>query len=327
MRLAGGTKFAAQGRIVVAKLLAPLGCPDLARPQVLVADDDPAMRQWLQLLLRQRQYEVTAVENGRAAIACIATRKPDLIILDMDMPELDGFGVIAHLRASDETQHIPILVLSGLDDASLRVAGLDCGANDYLTKPVDSAELLARVRAHLRVSEVTQKLRADCLRDTVTGLASRRGVIDVLRREVARAMREKSPLALLYLDLDGFKAVNDRFGHRTGDEILASFGRLLAKLCRKGDIAGRMGGDEFALILPGVGRAGALQVSERVTNALADQDVHVTIRASIGIALLFDDVSPAEPDPVTAMLHAADSAMYADKRLAALQRRRGRRGV
>jgi diguanylate cyclase (GGDEF)-like protein len=299
---------------MVAKVLDLAAEAERTRPLILVVDDDVVLLRWAERILRHAGYDVATAQDGRAALDMMSTQRPELILLDLHMPELDGFGVIAHMRASDELRHVPIMVMSGSGDGSLKVAGLDCGANDYLTKPLESAELLARVRAHLRISETARRWREDCLRDPVTHLCSRRGVIDALAREVARATREKVPLAVLYIDLDGFKSVNDRFGHQMGDDVLTEFGQVLVEVCRKGDIAGRMGGDEFVVILPGVGRTRAKQVLDRIASAHAEADALAPLRASVGIAVLFEDVWPAEQNPVEALLDAADVAMYAEKR-------------
>ncbi len=284
--------------------------------RILVIDDDTVVRSYFVRVLSQVGYEVVSAGDGAAGLALLRERAPDLVLTDVHMPLVGGFDLLEQLRSHDATRHIPIIICSGSSESSFKVTGLDLGANDYLTKPIDSEELIARVRAQLRQAAEAAYWREASLLDPLTGLLNRRGCVETLHRAVARATREVSPLSVVYLDLDGFKPLNDRFGHQAGDECLRNLGQALVRVVRGGDAAARMGGDEFVIILPQAGQSiikGVVMRVRRVIASIGPKNTNVTLHASIGVATLFDDVSPLCADPTASLLKAADRAMYLEK--------------
>ncbi len=281
---------------------------------VLVVDDEPDMQEYLERVLRLAGYSVEAVPNGLQALACIDARRPDVVVSDLRMPELDGFGLLAALRRRADTRALPFILLTASDDRGLEVAGLDGGAHDFVQKPVEPTELLARVRVQIRLAADLAAARAEAVRDELTGLYNRRGLLDVLRRELAHARRSQAGLSILYIDLDGFKAINDSLGHAQGDLLLCTVGRVLGAELRAGDAVGRLGGDEFGVLLPGASAASARVIASRLAQSIADvttRECGGAVGASIGVA----HVSSSSRCGIEELLERADRAMYSAKRL------------
>ena len=231
---------------------------------VLVAEDSVVVRALLRAQLAERGYTVVEAGDGHEALAKAAEARPDVILLDVEMPNLDGFGVLERLRSTPELSDIPVIFVSGRTNAEDAVQGLDLGAHDYLRKPFEAGELAARVHAAARIKQLQDELRAmngDLQRlattDSLTGVPNRRMLDDQLRRHVSRAARHKRPLAVLLVDVDRFKSINDRLGHPAGDEALVGIARRLAQRLRAEDVLGRWGGEEFMVITPDVDGEGA----------------------------------------------------------------------
>jgi DNA-binding response OmpR family regulator len=210
----------------------------MSREKILVADDDPNIAELLQVNLKNRGYRVSYAPDGLQAVETAEKETPDLIILDIMMPKLDGFSVCRRLRENEATRLIPVLVLSARDKPVDKITGLKLGADDYMTKPFDVEELMARVEAMLRRTE--QCLAASPL----TGLP---GNVSIMV-EVNRRLKRREDFAFIYLDLDNFKAYNDKYGFMRGDEVLKFTSDLLRKTVPKEDFIGHVGGDDFVLI-------------------------------------------------------------------------------
>ncbi len=281
--------------------------------RILVVDDDQEMMAYISGILASAGFHVVCAHNGAVALELLRkTQPPDMVISDLRMPRVDGLSLLSALRGAPETAYVPFIVVSGFDDSKVR--GLEEGANDYVTKPFDSAELVARVRSHLRQARVSAKWRAETWVDPLTGLLNRRGFIEHAERELHRAVRHQTSLSLVFTDVDGFKQLNDWFGHSFGDQVLRDVAGVLDHSLRGCDLAGRWGGDEFVLLLPGSGRLSARRVAlriERQVDRLVDVD---GFGLSSGIACLFEDV-PAEGEGVIeALISFADRQMYRSKR-------------
>ena len=272
---------------------------------ILVVDDDAAVREFVCNVLALHRYRSVQARNGVEALVLASAIPPDLILTDLAMPELDGFGLIRRLRARSETSDIPIVVLSGNDADEATVAALDGGADDFLSKPVSSAELVARVRARLRIGGRVAALRAAVHLDDLTQLLNRRGLQAELERAVARA----APLSLLLLDLDGFKHINDTCGHAHGDAMLRVVAGVLTASVREGDAVARIGGDEFVILLPATELGCAMEIARRIERAVRALDVRPALGVSIGAA---SAVREAGLD-ADGLLKAADLAMYRSK--------------
>jgi len=283
------------------------------RAHVLIAEDDDDVRHWLAATLTRAGFATTSVASGQAALDHLldAEPRPDLMVLDLDMPGGGGMAVLTHARVPVT---VPAIVVSGHGDVDRRVAALEAGAVDFVCKPVDARELIARVRTHVRVSARAAEWRD---RDPLTGLFNRRGFLGRLGDEVARVWQTGSPLAVIFIDLDNFKDINDRLGHVAGDALLRRVADALDACLGQPSILGRWGGDEFVVALPGADGASVDGIAGRVQDALLRHLDPEPVGASLGIAWLrAHDLAGAATDQVPmALIEAADRAMYDDKAL------------
>jgi diguanylate cyclase (GGDEF)-like protein len=303
--------------------------------KILVVDDSRVQLEWLVQLLEREGYAVSAASDGKEAIRKVRTEAPDLVLLDMILPDMDGLEVLRIVKARREEQFFPVIILSVKSDLDTKVTGLRLGADDFLAKPFAEAEILARCAAMLRIKhlqerlrEVQKKLEEQTVTDSLTGLKNRRFFDERLPEEFRRAQRYGDYLSLIMIDLDHFKEVNDRHGHPAGDAVLRDAASLIRGSIRDPDICARYGGEEFAVILPKTHMSGALAVAERIwcelgakeyaippsvppgpgADAAAPRTVRVT--ASIGIAFYpSKDISSGE-----LLLRYADQALYQGKR-------------
>jgi two-component system, cell cycle response regulator len=267
-----------------------------AEAVVLVAEDSVVVRALLRAQLAERGYTVVEAGDGHEALAKAAEARPDVILLDVEMPGLDGFGVLERLRSTPGLADIPVVFVSGRTNAEDAVQGLDLGAHDYLRKPFEAGELAARVHAAARTKRLQDELRAmngDLQRlattDALTGVPNRRMLDDQLRRHVSRAARHKRPLAVMLIDVDRFKDINDRLGHPSGDQALVGITRRLAQRLRAEDVLGRWGGEEFMVITPDVDGAGAGVLAEALRAEVAGRPLvadgsELAVTVSIGWA-------------------------------------------
>lgn len=285
---------------------------------VLVADDSLVIRAVVRAHLEAKGYVVVEAVDGIDAVErCTATR-PDVVLLDIEMPGLDGYQVLASVKAAPALRDIPVVFLtsrSGMDDV---VAGLQAGAHDYLRKPFEPPELVARVAAAAQVKKLYDQLRernAELDRmsrvDALTGLFNRRHLEEELDRQSSTARRDGTPLALLLLDIDHFKSVNDTYGHPAGDVVLQEFGRRLRGHLRAGDVAGRWGGEEFLVVLPRTDLPGALVVAERIRSTTCREPVTA---AGLPILVTVSGGCAAGPlDDPADLVSGADAALYEAK--------------
>jgi diguanylate cyclase (GGDEF)-like protein len=264
--------------------------------------------------LEARGYEVEEAENGLQALQQIAARPPDVILLDLMMPKMDGFEVLAGLRADPASREIPVLVVSARREDADKVMGLNLGAVDYLEKPFSVAELRARVARTGRALRSQRALRALAETDHLTGLGNRRALEARLELEHARARRYRTPLSCVMADVDGLKAINDELGHAAGDRAIVTVAWLLREELRETDFAGRFGGDEFVVLLPHTagtqGRVFADRVSARLGHIAFEVAGHrVPLRASFGVACMSSEL----PKGGEELLLEADRALYRAK--------------
>jgi two-component system, cell cycle response regulator len=288
-----------------------------AAGRILVADDSLVVRTVVCDQLEDEGYDVAQAIDGESALAQCATFRPDAILLDIEMPGLDGHQVLARLKADDDLSDIPVVFLTGRTSTDDMVAGLRAGAHDYLKKPFEPAELLARVGGAVRIKRLQDELRErnaqlDALSriDGLTGLFNRRHLDEQLRSECNTARRHDQPLSILMLDIDHFKLVNDTEGHPAGDRVLQEFALRLKASVRAACIVGRWGGEEFLVIAPQTDIGAAEMLGERIRAAIAGRPVDlgghsIAITVSIGCAV---GVTP----PVDLVKH-ADAALYRSK--------------
>jgi diguanylate cyclase (GGDEF)-like protein len=282
----------------------------LAAPPILIADDDEEILHFLGELLGGR-YKVTFARDGGEALAAMRSQPFYLAIVDLQLPVLDGFAVAEAIRASSERQPPAFMFLSAQASPQTKVRALSLGAADYVTKPFDPDELVARI-ARIVASEMREaSLRADALTDPLTGLANYRSLSQGLAREIERSRRYGQPLSLLTLDLDHLKAINDAHGHDAGNEAIQLVARALKGAVRSFELVARQGGDEFAVLLPNTTGSDARLLAERLRGEIAAQEVRgEKLSASIGVA---SRDSSADLD-TTALVKASDEALYRAKR-------------
>jgi two-component system, cell cycle response regulator len=280
--------------------------------KVLIIDDDPDALDVAKARLMKEGLEIVCAEGGILGLKAARQEEPDLILLDLDMPDISGFDVCRSLKSDTDLCMIPVLFLSGSTTPDDKIAGLDLGAVDYVTKPFDAFELRARVRAALRTKHLQDMLFEHAHIDPLTGLPNRRALMERLQLEWARMERHGGALSFIMADIDFFKNVNDRFGHHVGDKVLQQVAGAIAAQCRENDLPSRMGGEEFAIVVPGEAAAKALHLAERCRREIAKACVAshqelVTVTASFGVA---------DSDGATsfgALMRRADEALYGAK--------------
>jgi two-component system, cell cycle response regulator len=287
--------------------------------KALVADDDTASRLLLEKMLTKWGYEVVTASSGEEAWKVLTSDdSPDIAVLDWMMPELDGVEVCRRIRSLELSSPPYLLLLTGRDNKQDIATGLESGASDYLQKPVDRDELRARLLVGKRFAELNRKLldtqaelRRQALTDPLTHIMNRRAIFGRLTEEIARAPRQGLPLSIGVLDIDHFKAINDRFGHAGGDTVLQAVVERGHNTLRAYDAIGRIGGEEFLLVMPGVGPRDTEIVLERLRRAVADKPVsaqgqEVTVTVSIGGAV-------CQGETMDELLKLADDALYKAK--------------
>ncbi|MFA6003701.1 MAG: response regulator [Elusimicrobiota bacterium] len=206
--------------------------------KILIIDDDSEIRALLQNILEGAGYRVDMAPDGRAGLDKVMKDAPDLLILDVEMPVMNGWEVVKHIKGHNILRHLPILMLTSLSQSANKIYGLDLGADDYLTKPFDIKEVLARVRSALRRSS------ADLEANPLTRLPGN----SCIEREIVARIQDGGPLSVLYADLNNFKAFNDRYGFPRGDKIILEIARILVMHAQPGDFVGHVGGDDFIVI-------------------------------------------------------------------------------
>ena len=285
------------------------------KPIVLIVEDDPDARDILSELLADR-YEVESAGDGETALEMAAKSIPDLVLLDLFLPGLDGFGTLQRLRNNKVTSDVPVIFLSAQGDAHTKTQGLALGAQDYLAKPFSAQELIARVERTLHQTAQREHFRALAETDALTGLPNFRSFRARLEEEVRRADRYKSPLACAMMDLDGLKQINDALGHGAGNRAIQAFGDAIRSELRDTDFGARYGGDEFVVLFPQTAAEQTQLFAERLRRRLqrVSAELGIPVRTSIGVASLTGgvktEVGPAADD----LLKRADEALYAAKR-------------
>ncbi len=300
----------------------------MAKAKILYVEDSETQANTIKNFLEENGYDVILVDNGKSAISAAKSRPPDIVLLDVILPDITGYEVCRWLKLNPDTRGIPIIMLTVKGSVSDKVTGLEAGADDYLPKPFDEIELNARIYANLRTKalqdelkqknlqlvEMAEKAELQARTDPLTKLSNRRHFEDVLNDEFKRAARYNAPLACLMIDIDYFKKINDGYGHHTGDLVLREIAHIIKNAIREIDITARWGGEEFVVLLPQTEKEDALQSASRILEAIVTHKFTCLpdkkITASIGIASLPDpSINTGEK-----LIDASDIAMYEAKR-------------
>jgi diguanylate cyclase (GGDEF)-like protein len=294
---------------------------------ILVVDDLRENLYFLQELLELEEYQVLCASHGQEALLIIEENNPDLILLDLMMPKISGIEVCEKLKSNPKFQEIPIIFLTASHESEHLIQAFKAGAADYITKPFNLPELFARVRTHLELKltrdqlktaleeqkKLSQKLEKLATIDSLTEIPNRRYFLDLANKELQRTQRYGQEFSLLMLDLDYFKNVNDTYGHAAGDEVLIQMTKTTTNCLRNVDIFGRLGGEEFAILLPQTCKQQAEYVAERIRKNVAETSVEtpdalITITLSIGITIY-----QKEDQKIEDILKRADQALYEAK--------------
>ncbi|WP_231987119.1 diguanylate cyclase [Pseudomonas prosekii] len=286
------------------------------RPKLLIVDDQPTNIRVLHELFRE-DCDVFMATSGEQAISVCQAQLPDLILLDVVMEGMDGHEVCRRLKVDPMTQDIPIIFITAQQQDSDEVLGLELGAVDFISKPINTTIVRARVRTHLTLKLQSDLLRSMALIDGLTGVANRRKFNEDILADWRLCFREQKPLSLILVDVDYFKRYNDRYGHQAGDDCLKSVAQTLSATVRRPyDLVARYGGEEFACVLPNTVLSGAVEIAERMQERVrtlgiehSASDVDHVLTISLGVATL----TPTDELGFEALIEAADKQLYEAK--------------
>lgn len=290
----------------------------IQKTQKILIVDDVAENIDVLISLLKSDYMVSAARNGKKALQMAKKNLPDLILLDIMMPEMDGYEVCRQLKSDEETKNIPIIFITALSEVMDEAKAFNIGAVDYITKPFNHVTVKARIRTHVNLKIKTDMLEQLVSIDGLTNIYNRRKFDKMLVKEWKRAQRDQMPLSLILIDIDHFKLFNDNYGHANGDECLKKVAACLKNsFIRPGDLVCRYGGEEFAVILPNTDTKGAENVAEVFRNAIEELNIaheysktadHVTI--SIGVTTMMPDHENNTPID---LIEGADKMLYESK--------------
>lgn len=290
---------------------------------VLIIDDSVTVREQIIRALESfslftRYYEA---EDGLEGFKRLLSTPVDIVLCDLEMPRIDGFKFLSMLKARPELQDVPVIILTGMNDQERKIKGLEQGASDYITKPFDHGELVARVKVHLKIKKLQDELKHSnellmelSNTDHLTGLFNRRFMMESLDKEVQRSIRKGGELSLILIDIDHFKQVNDGFGHLQGDAVLKKVAMQLQKELRRYDYAARYGGEEFVAILPDSSLKESVFVADRIRLAVQDTRfdgpvANLNLTVSLGVACFSQEYCST----VDGFIKLADDALYRAK--------------
>jgi diguanylate cyclase (GGDEF)-like protein len=289
---------------------------DSAPGSILIVDDEKFNLVLLHQILSP-DYTIYVAKSGPEALALVNENLPDLILLDIVMPGMDGFEVLKTLRDNPDAQDIPVIFITGLDNDDDEEKGLRMGAVDYITKPLKEAIIRVRVRNHMRLITQMHIIEHLGLIDALTGIANRRSFDTHMVREWRSALRKQTALSILMMDVDKFKAYNDTYGHPQGDVLLKTLATLFQSAARRPrDLAARVGGEEFVILCPDTDHAGALDIAEQLRSNVAATTIFTfdhtptTITISIGVTT----ITPSETDLPQNFIELADKRLYIAKK-------------
>ncbi|NOX91450.1 MAG: diguanylate cyclase [Gammaproteobacteria bacterium] len=305
-------------------ILSPFSKPDTAdfKPLILIVDDSPTIRLSLSHALQDEFMPMEAVDGEQAWEFISSDSRIEVVITDLSMPRLDGLGLVKRMRDSVvmRVRNMPVIMVTGDDDAVAREASFMAGANDFVAKTSDRIELLARLRAHRKLAvtlreleESQRELREQANTDPLTRLANRRFFSHIANKELSLMRRQKEYFAVLMMDIDHFKHTNDTFGHAAGDHVLVQVAQALLNNVREEDTLARVGGEEFVVSSPYTNRLAAIVLAERLRKAVESLEIQfegnvIPVTISIGIAM-----QPQDGDSLDTLLAAADERLYIAK--------------
>lgn len=289
----------------------------------LVIDDSETLRAEILQILKEASLFGSYLEacDGLEGFKVLLNNRVDLVLCDLEMPRMDGFRFLAMMRAREEFQDVPVIILTGREDRDTKIRGLEQGASDYLTKPFDAGELVARVRVQLKVKSLQDELKRsnDMLRtlsitDPLTHLHNRRHLMEMVEKEFQRASRKGAHLSLIILDIDYFKKVNDTYGHQEGDRVLTILADIVRRRLRSYDLAARYGGEEFVLLLPETPVHEAMAIAERLRLEVQEHIFDGSLQGQVlTISLGVATYPSSRIESIDSLFRQADEALYRAK--------------
>lgn len=289
----------------------------------LVIDDSETLRAEILQILKEASLFDSYLEacDGLEGFKVLLNHRVDLVLCDLEMPRMDGFRFLAMMRAREEFQDVPVIILTGREDRDTKIRGLEQGASDYLTKPFDAGELVARVRVQLKVKSLQDELKRsnDMLRtlsitDPLTHLHNRRHLMEMVEKEFQRASRKGAHLSLIILDIDYFKKVNDTYGHQEGDRVLTILADIVRRRLRSYDLAARYGGEEFVLLLPETPVHEAMAIAERLRLEVQEHIFDGSLQGQVlTISLGVATYPSSRIESIDSLFRQADEALYRAK--------------
>lgn len=288
---------------------------------ILVIDDSKLMAHVARGILSGRDHDVLLASDGESGLDIASSRKPDLILLDLIMPGMDGYQVCERIKNNKSTAEIPVIIVTSKAGPADKVRGFEIGASDYIGKPFNEGELVARVNTHLRVKELYENLQEKnrqlqelANKDGLTGLYNHRFFQDAVHRDFQKAVRYHENISCVMFDIDRFKNFNDTYGHQTGDMVLCTLGGVIVEIIRDTDLSARYGGEEFALLLYHTDHKDVHVFAERLRAAVEEKefkkdDLVLRVTISVGVATYpHDEISDASK-----LIECADKALYQAK--------------
>jgi len=295
---------------------------EIKENSVLIVDDQNSNIMALTQILSS-DYTIYAVKSGRGAITAAEKHSPDIILLDIMMPEMDGYDVISALKSAETTQNIPVIFITGLSKVDDEEKGLALGAADYITKPFSSGIVKLRVKNQIKMLDQLRIIEQLSMLDKLTELPNRRSFDAQLNSEWRRMERERKPISILFIDVDNFKIYNDTFGHQQGDIALQTIATALKQMLKRGgDFAARWGGEEFAVLLPGVDLKDSLEIAEQIRKCIEDAEIPCPNKAAakVTVSIGINTREDGYKRTIDEFINGADKALYTAKK-------NGRNGV
>ncbi len=308
--------------------------PDSYHEQdIVIVDDTPDNLRLLIGILKEHGYKVRPAPSGARALATVRKEPPELILLDIMMPEMNGYEVCKQLKADELTKDIPVIFLSALNEVFDKIKAFKAGGVDFISKPFQAEEVVVRVNTHLMIqaqqkalsaqneelmkknaliTEQAKKLELLATRDSLTGLSNRRDFLEKAGMEQKRFKRTERPFAIIMLDIDHFKNVNDTYGHECGDKVLVGVSRGLEKALRAQDVVARWGGEEFVCLLPETEIDGVRTVAEKI-RTIVEAHVHDCMDVPVSVTVTLGACIHDGPGAIEDSIHRADDALYKGK--------------
>lgn len=294
--------------------------------QILLVDDTPENIDILKAILSREGYNISVALSGEVAIDIVSRSKPDLILMDVMMPGINGFEACEKIKSNESTKDIPVIFVTAKTEADDIVKAFDVGGVDYITKPYQYKEVLIRVKTHLETQALTKRntmliaklqeanaeLEKVSRTDPLTGLSNRRDVNEKIESEIIRADRSKKSFSLLLGDIDHFKTINDTFGHDAGDYILVEVAKLMTQATRRQDVVARWGGEEFLILLPETSLEGSIKVAEDIRKKIEEKEL-IYDQKKIAITMSFGSCVSEPEMTLNTLVKKADECLYKAK--------------